>query len=326
MTKPEATFTDLATALEAGTHFLSTSHINPDGDALGSSLAVAELLDGMGKQVTVYNANGVPHSYAYLPTAGRIVHTLPKQFDTAIFLECPDAERIGDRLEDVVRIAGTTINIDHHASNSRYATLNYIDSTAAALGELIHPFFGHFQVEVTYAAAVALWTSLMTDTGSFRYDNTRAHTLRLAAELLEFGFDPAAIYDSVYERRSAAGTKLLGRAMSEFQLAGDGRVAWVTVPRQWFEELRGAPEDLSDLAEMLRGITGVEVSCVMREDTRGKVKVSMRSRSTADVHAVAQRHGGGGHTKAAGCTIAKPLETVRDTLLPELIAALPPRP
>lgn len=326
MTPPDATFAQVVAAFAAGDRFLLTSHIHPDGDALGCALALAELLDGLGKQVTVYNASRVPESYAYLPTADRVVRKLPAEFDTAVVLECPDLQRVGDRADAMVARASTVINIDHHASNSRYGTLNYIDSSAAALGEMIHPFFVHFDVAVTFPAAIALWTSLMSDTGSFRYDNTRPHTLRLAADMLEYGFDPAPIYDSIYERRSAAGTHLLGRALTAFELACEDRVAWVAVPNAWFAETGGAPEHLGSLAETLRGVTGVEVACVLREDAPGKVKVSLRSRSDANVHDVAAHFGGGGHVKAAGCLIRASLEEARDTVLAALEAALPPRP
>lgn len=324
MAGKDTTFEEVAAALQRGRRFVLTSHINPDGDALGCSLALAELLDGLGKQVTVYNESRVPARYAYLPTAGRVSRRLPTAFDTAVFLECPDHHRVGERVDTLMQVATTVINIDHHVSNSRYGTINYIDSSAAALGELLHPFFGHFDVPVTKAAAVALWTSLMTDTGSFRYDNTRPQTLRLAADMLEHGIDPAPIYDSVYERRSPAGLRLLGRAFTAAELIAGGRIAWVAVPHAWFRETGGTPEDLGTVAEDLRGVTGVEVSVVLREDRPGKVKVSMRSRSDADVHAIAKQFGGGGHVKAAGCTIRATLDDARAQVLAALCNALAP--
>ncbi len=325
MPPEDATFQDVAAALKRGRQFVLTSHVHPDGDALGSCLALAELLDALGKQVTVYNASRVPESYAYLPTISRVTRRLPAKFDTAVFLECPDHKRVGDRVDAVLATAETVLNIDHHVSNDRYGTLNYIDRTAAALCEMIHPFFAHFDIPVNTAAAVAIWTSLMTDTGSFRYDNTRPHTLRLAADMMEHGINPAPIYDSVYERRTAAGVRLEGRALAAVQLAADGRIAWVTVPHTWFKETGGTAEDLGGLAETLRGVAGVEVACVLREDRPGKVKVSLRSRSDANVHDVAAQFGGGGHVKASGCTIEGTLEAVQPRVLAALCNALPRR-
>lgn len=324
MPTKDATIPQVAAALKDGRRFVVTSHVNPDGDALGCSLAIAELLDALGKQVTVYNESRVPDAYGFLPTAKRVTRRLPTSFDTAVFLECPDHLRVGDRVDVVMQAATTVINIDHHASNSRYGTLNYIDSSAAALGEVVHELFTHLGVPVNRAAAVALWTSLMTDTGSFRYDNTRPATLRLAADMMEHGINPAQIFDSIYERRTAAGTRLIGRALAATEVVADGRIAWVAIPYAWFKDTGASAEELGNLAEDLRGINGVEMSCVMREDRPGKIKVSMRSRSDANVHDVAAQFGGGGHIKAAGCTIPGTLDDARDKLLAALHAALPP--
>lgn len=322
MPNRECSFEDVAAAIEAGRRFVLTSHVNPDGDGVGCCLALAELLDALGKEVIVYNEHRLPAAYEYLPTGQRFTQRLPDAYDTAVFLECPDNTRIGQRVDDVMRTADRILNIDHHATNALYGTHNYIDVTAAALGEMIHPFFPHFGVELNYPAAIALWTSLMTDTGSFKYSNTRPHTLRLAADLMEHGIQPAPIYESIYERRSAGGTRLFGRALAEVQTELDGKLAYTVIPYAWFEETGALPEDLENLPETLRGITGVEVSVVMREDRRGAFKISLRSKRDADVCSVARAFGGGGHKKAAGATIPGTVAEVQAQLLPLVRAVL----
>ncbi len=295
-------------------HFLVTSHARPDGDAIGSALALAQVLRRMGKRAEVVMADSVPVIYRSLPHAGSIVHAsqVPGPFDAAVILECDSLQR--------TRLSGLEslfqISIDHHASAKPFAHVNWIDCSAVATAELIFRLARAAQVTLTPEMATCLYTAVLTDTGSFGYSPTSACTFELAKYLVEPGADPGKIAQSVYFSAPFSKIKLLGVALSSLQR--EGAVTWMSVTRNDMERCDALDEDCEGLVNYALGIAGVEVAIFLREAAHERVRVSIRSKGAVDVAALAEKFGGGGHECAGGFSTAGPVEAAAERVLSEL--------
>ncbi|HXF83389.1 MAG TPA: bifunctional oligoribonuclease/PAP phosphatase NrnA [bacterium] len=304
-TLPEAIAGILRTAPDA----LLVCHVAPDGDCLGSALALALACEACGVRAVVGSADGVPEPYRNLPGAERVIAAPPEErHSVGVALECSSLDRAGTFAPALERCR-TLINIDHHLSNTGYGNLIYWDTAAAAVGELVYAVIRAMGVAVTPEIAQCLLTAIVTDTGSFRFPNTTPATLRLAAELMEHGASVHAVVERVYETRSAAALRLLGQALSRLAVSADGRVAWTVITPQMLAETGAGPEDVTGIVGMLRQIRGVKIALVF-EDGAGGVRVSIRSRDGVRANVVAEAFGGGGHQGAAGFTLPGPLEEI----------------
>ena len=300
--------------LRNGERFLVCSHSRPDGDAVGSILAMGMLLEQMGKHADLVTSDGVPAIYRGLPGARSIRHALRVHgpYDAAILLECDGLERA--RLRGLENFF--LINIDHHISGRAYAQLNWIDYGAASVGELVYRLVKAIGATVTPEMATCLYTTILTDTGGFTYGSIRASTFGLARELVIAGADPVAIAHDVCYSSPTSKALLLGAALGN--LKREGRLAWLWVTDQDMVRTCAAEEDCEGIVNVAVGISGVEVAVFLRELPERSVRLSLRSKGKVNVAEIAERLGGGGHGNASGCTLAGPLSRALDEILREL--------
>ena len=299
-------FEAVARVIRASKTAFLTVHQKPDGDALGSQLALARLMERVGLKVWMANEDAVPARYAFLPGARRIrtgPAGLPKRFDLAMVFECADLTRAGNT-GPVAKRAKTIINMDHHLNNRNYGTYNLVDPTAPAEILLAEALREMLDLPMDKDIAMAFYVGLYTETGGFRYNNTTPAVLRLASRLVEEGVNPKFVGEQVYERQPLRRLKLLARALDTLTVR-DG-VAWMWVTREDFVAMRASEEDVEDFVEYPRAVKGVQMAVFMRETRRGDVRVSLRAKSPVPVHRIAQRFSGGGHAYAAGCTVKAP--------------------
>lgn len=305
----------IAEALRSGRHVLLLNHVSPDGDCLGSTLALARALWARGQHATVGSADGVPEMYRFLPGSDRVVRAVPDgtAFDVVVFMECSTPDRAGALAAQAEGVR-LVINIDHHVSNAMYGDLVCFDAGAAAVGELVYPIVQALAPAIDVETATCLMTAILTDTGSFRYASVTPRTFRIAADLLAHGASPAEVYAEVYENRPAAAMRLLGMALSRMTLGEHGRVAWTAVTQEMLRESGAPMEEAEGIIGALRAIEGVQVAMLFKEEPDGW-RVSLRGRGAVRTHLIAEAFGGGGHAAAAGFTLTGPLvDVVRRTL------------
>ncbi len=283
--------------------FTVITHVSPDGDALGSSLALYAALLQMGKHAQVVCQDEVPRAYRFLPRAEAVL--LPEnalQTEYAISVDCADKQRLGTAAA-LFDAAKETANIDHHGTNIGFAVRNAVNAKAAAAGEMIAALLSMLPVAVDEAIATCLYTAIMTDTGNFAYNNTKPETLRTAAALLAAGADNTDIHRRIYATVPFAKQKLLGKALAAMQLYADGKICMTGLTLADFAACHAEKPDSDGIVERLRDIEGVEIAVFIREQEAGVYKISMRSKMAADVSRVAGELGGGGHKHAAGGTV-----------------------
>ncbi len=295
--------------------FLITAHVNLEGDSLGSQLGMKALLDSLGKTAVIVDNDPVPDHYKFLPKAGEVSNDLSAKldFEAALVLDCPTLKRIG-KVKDVIS-GKFIVNIDHHISNEKFGQINWVDPNASSAGEMVYKIYKEMGIKLTKEAALALYIAILTDTGSFNYDNTSSVTHEIAGELLGYGIDPASVSESVYERRSVADIKFLGRVLSTINVNKKGDVAYLEVTKIMLKETGGSLLKSEGFVNYARSVDKVKVAIIFKEDLNGKVNVSFRSKGEADVNKIAAFFGGGGHVKASGCIIEGRLAEVEERVL-----------
>jgi phosphoesterase RecJ-like protein len=312
--------------IEANDQFLVVSHLNPDGDAISSTLAMSCLLRRLGKTFVTANEGPVPNKFAYLPECGSIVDlsqsaTQPAGFAKVIAVDCADRERIG-KAQRLFAVDCAVLNIDHHVTNTRYGEVNVVRSDAAATVEMIYELARYCSVPIDLELANCVYTGLLTDTGGFRYANTTPQVMRIAAELLDLGVQGSALAQQTLETMSPAQIGLLQRALASLNFSADKKIAWIALTAQQLAETGAANEDTDGLVNYARNIEGVDVGLLFKQKSEREVKVSLRSSGRADVSRIAQAFAGGGHTRAAGCTIYSELPEAIDQVVREVGSAL----
>lgn len=302
--------------------FLVTTHENPDGDAVGSSLALAGYLRRLGKDVTIHICDPVPDLYAFLPLAEEVTQKLPdRDYDVCFVLDVGEFRRAGKQVADCRRI-GKFINIDHHLTSDDFGCINYIDPKAAATGILVHRIIKGAGDDVDYETALCLYTAIITDTGSFRYSNANPEAFAIAGELVSTGINTWNIAEKLYESQPRQRLELLALALSTMTISPRGDYASITVTLDMYEKT-GASAELTDgFVNYPRSIRGVEVSVFFREINPGLFKIGFRSKGKIDVSRIAAAFGGGGHHNAAGATMNGSLEEIKKKLFSYLESAL----
>ena len=300
--------TRIAEALQSRRNILILNHASPDGDSLGSTLALARALWARGQRALVGSAEGVPEMYRFLPESDRIVTVVPagETFDGVVFMECSTPERAGGLASCAVGVP-MWVNIDHHVSNTGYGDLVLLETDAAAVAEVVWPIIRVLHRSLDVDTATCLLTALLTDTGSFRHASVTPRSFRLAAELVSAGASPTAIYRWVYEDRTPAAIRLAGAALSRLALAEDGRVAWTAVTQAMLRETGAAMEESEGIVGTLIAIKGVLVALLFKEEPEG-IHVSLRAQEGIRANVLAEALGGGGHAAAAGFTAREPLD------------------
>lgn len=319
MTGGSRTLAEIGSLLRGARHVTIASHVDPDGDAIGSCLGLSFALDAAGVANTVLLASGetVPATYAFLPGADRFrAPSGAPEADVFVSVDSPRLGRLG-AAEAVARAARTLVMIDHHPDAAEEGHVHYFDASAAATGTLVWQLLPYLDVVPDVTIATCLYTALLTDTGRFSYSNTTSETLRQAADMTEAGAHPNDIYTAVYENRSAGAQQLVGTALARVTLANGGRVAYSWVTGADFESLGALPEEAENLIDYVRALGGVDA--VMLAKVNGTtVRASLRAKTDVDVGAVARAFGGGGHRAAAGFTHTGDLESLLAALLPML--------
>lgn len=322
----EAAYRDLASLLAGGKRFLLTGHRNPDGDSLGSTLALALALSAQGKEARVVMRDGWSSAYDGMPglASVSVSETLPPDWpgswDALVVMECPSADRTGWPN----MFAGKVVNVDHHPGNDRYGAVNLVELPAAAVGEIVADLLDLLRWPVTPDVATNLWVSLVSDTGSFRYGNTTPKALALGARLVAAGARPAEVNEFLFEAQPLPTLKLEALVLGTLELHGGGRVATVELPKRFLAESGASAEETEGLVNRARGLRGVRAAALLREGEDGEVRCSLRSKGEVDVRAVAARHHGGGHRNAAGCRVPGSIASVKPLVVAALVEATSP--
>lgn len=299
--------------IEKGGTFLVTTHIDPDGDAIGSAFALGLALKSLGKEVDVYLNDSIPYRYEFLPGPD-VMHELPEtKYDTVFVLDCGNLFRIGKGHE---RIAsnGPIVNIDHHTTNDLYGTLNLVDPEASSTGAIIYRLLKLLKVKIDRHIAMNIYTAVFTDTGSMRYENTGIEAFKICEEMIKAGVEPSFIAMKIYESHPKERFLLLGEVLRTLETYKE-TIAMAYVTGDMFQRT-GTNREFSDgFVEIIKEIRGIEVAILIRELGAYAWKISMRAKGTVDVAAICNLFGGGGHKNAAGCKMEGTVEEVRDKLL-----------
>jgi phosphoesterase RecJ-like protein len=315
---------DVLRAVSRASRIILTTHVNADGDGAGSEVALAAWLREAGKEAWIINPTAYPESVAFLlPEKSWVVEAgsaraqeISRNADLAVILDTSEASRIGRVMRLVKQLP--KVIVDHHpAGFDSLEGVSLCDPEACATGELVFDLVVRAGGPLPEASALGIYVAVLTDTGSFRFSNASPSAHRIVAELLEMGVDPEKTYRRVYGNVPVRKLVLLRAALGELEVDAESGLAWMTVPRGVVEELKATPDDIEGLVDYPRGIQGVEVGLLFRETARGATKVSFRSNGEVDVNAVARRFGGGGHVKASGALVQRPLPEVRDEVIRE---------
>ena len=304
--------------------WIVASHMNPDGDTLGSAIAMKVLLRSFGHEVLHVCPDPVPATLAFLPGAADVVQSIPlawREGTGVVTLDAADLGRFGQLAGELEAIR-PLVDVDHHVSNPLFGDVNVVLTDAAATGEVVFRLFQHFGVTIDTEAAYGMYVALVTDTGRFAYEATQAASHEMAAALIQAGVQPGHVYRMLYERVNLAELRIRGLALQKMSLSACGRIAWTTISREMLESTGALEEHTEGLVETLRTLEGVEVSITVRETSRGTLKASLRSKQHVDVSALAARFHGGGHRRAAGCTLTGTLEQAAATLVTAATEAL----
>ena len=298
-------------------------HMRPDGDCIGSELAVAYALKNLGKKVTVFNQDAMPEKLAFLDP-GRILRgpRKPRPYDAVVVTDCANYERMGT-ICDAVSRRETLINIDHHGSNTRYGDINWIDSKSASSGELVYRLLKQANWPITAPIADCLFTAISTDTGSFQYATTQPSTYHTAAELVNRGANLARICEEVYQSYPLSRVKLLKHMYNSFKLIEENQIAYFWVRQSDYRKAGAVPDESEGLIDHIRDIQGVKVACLFEEIEPEITRISLRSKlPDLDVSTIAVAFGGGGHQSAAGSRIPGKQRTVQQRVLAAVKQAL----
>jgi len=313
-------FAEIAAALRDHQSFVVMSHVRPDGDAIGSQLAMGFALEAMGKRVVYLNEDGLPDNLRFLPGSERIEQPDgPIEIDVALALDTATKPRLGDKVLEAVSGAKLWINIDHHISNPGYGDLNYIDGGSPATGEIIYDLIIDQELPLPDETRDAIYVAVSTDTGSFQYPSTTARTYEMAADLVRRGLDVGRINSETYDNYPYRRLELIRALLNTLERSVGGQVADWQLSSAMRRKLELQPEDSEGLIDTIRAIRGVTVAVFFEELDDYRVRVSMRSKDRRiDVCQIAMKFGGGGHALAAGIRMNGPIAEARVAVLEEI--------
>jgi phosphoesterase RecJ-like protein len=305
MTNPPA---ELIDRIKQGQRFVVASHQRPDGDAIGSAMAMALALEELGKDATVVT-DAIPPAFLQ-PFPGvdtvRITPEVTEAYDAALIMECSELSRTGVKGLD----RSTVLNIDHHPGNTGYGAINWVDESAAACGEMVFTLIEALGAPLTEAVATHIYLAVLTDTGSFHFSHLTPRTYEIARRCVEAGADPAWIARTHYDSNTLARVRIFGTVMNGMVIVGEGRIALLSITRRTMTDLGGTNDDLEGLINFPLTVKDIEAVAFFKEVGDNDWRVSLRSKGSVDVGAIARRQGGGGHTNAAGCSATGVLDDV----------------
>jgi phosphoesterase RecJ-like protein len=317
-TAPSVPADQIQSALEGSKRVVIVSHVDPDGDAIGTQLAFGGYLRAIGKEVLSVRDSGIPDKYAFLPEVETIIPVEALRDieppDTALILECPSIERMG-RVADFLREGMTTILIDHHRDSTPFGDVNWIDVGASSVGELAWMYFREIGFSLSTDMATQLYAAVLTDTGRFRYGSTTQRTMICAGELIAAGANPHRICDEVYYNQRPAVMKLMGKVLNEVEFHERDTICVLKLTKDMLAQSGARESDSEGLVDFTLFNRGVVAGALLKEVDEHSTRVSLRSNNHVDVSAIAQRFDGGGHYNAAGCTMPWGMERARKEIV-----------
>ena len=322
-------FDKISRVIQKNKNFLITSHINLDGDGIGSELALYFILKKLNKKVTILNQDRIPKIYDFLPDSDKVQYwnnnrINPKSIDVGIALDCSSIKRIG-RTYEIFKDIKTIINIDHHKSNENFGNLNYLDCSASSVGEIIYELITFLNIDLLdEKISTCLFTAIITDTGSFRYSNVSSKTFGVASHLTRYRIKSHLIANNIYNRSTYPGLKLLGESLLTLEMDDSNYVSWLTITRKMLNDTNANDEDIEGIINIATTLNNVEISILFRETKDNKIKVSFRSKGNFDVNKFAGKFKGGGHPNAAGCLCLGKLDEIKEKILSKLFKEIKP--
>ena len=307
----------IAEIIAGSESFIITSHIDPDGDAIGCALAMYSVLRRLGKSVKVVLEDRIPAAFRFLEGSDDVVTTGTEPADVAIVVDAAGLDRVG-WVQELVRKSRMIVNIDHHGSNDGFGHENLVIKGAGACGEIVYNLFKEMQSELTSGEAAALYVAILSDTGCFRFPNTTSDTHRIAARLLDLGASPYHTAAEIFWKKSPSALKLLGNALSTIEITNGGAIASMEVTRRMFEDTGADPRDTEGFTNYPRSIRNVQIGILFREIESGLFRVSLRAREGYAIDEIAKIFGGGGHPTAAGFRIEGDLTSIKERLRNEI--------
>jgi len=310
--------------LKKSDRVLLASHTNPDGDAIGSLLAIGIVLDSLNKNIFLFNESPIPAVYRFVPFIERIEHEIPAalEFDTAVILDCGNLQRIGKGVSAASRIP-VILNIDHHLTNNNFGTCQLIDTKACSTAEIVYRIIKMMGISINSAIATSIYTGILTDTGSFRFSNTNRSAFAICAEMTSCGVNPYEVAQHVYGTYSLGRIRLLNFALDSIEISSNGKLSMMTITQEMINETGTHSEDIEGLINYARRIKDVKVAALIQEQKAESDQsiglktfhVSLRSDGKFDVSAIASAFGGGGHISAAGFNIETTLEALKTQII-----------
>ncbi len=310
--------------IKDGRHILIVSHAEPDGDCVGSLVALGLALAKLDKKITMFNPSPIPAVYRFLPGIDRIVQQIKKAdtYDLAIVLDCGDMVRVGEACTEVGKIP-IIINIDHHVSNTGFGHIQLIDTSACATAEIVYRLINTLQIPFNKAIATSIYTGILTDTGSFRFSNTNRAAYAISSAMIDAGVEPHSVAQRVFGTYSLGRIKLLNMALNSIEISDNGKLSMMTITRSMLNTTGTNTEDIDGMINYARRIEDVKVAALIHEIKNGAGKfanmnryhVSLRSDSSVDVARIAGKFGGGGHASAAGFQIESTLMALKTKII-----------
>lgn len=315
---------ELARVLLDARQILIVTHIYPDADALGSQLALGDILAGLGKKVALFGEEKISYMYDFLPGSEKLVTELPNisEFDCVVALDCGDCKRLGQHM-DVFLAVHPLVMIDHHSGNNLFGDLNWVDAKRASTGEMVYDLAVALDAPISYEAAYCLYAAIVSDTGSFKYSSTTADTFRVAGELCRMGVKPSEVAGNLFDNFTVNRLHLMKEVLGTLSLHAQDRIATIHVTQGMFTDTGASVADTETFINYPRSLSSVKIAVFIKEAKPDEISVSMRSKGVYDVAAVAAGFGGGGHRNAAGFRVRNcDVRSVREQVLAALAAVV----
>jgi len=315
---------EISKVLQKNNNILITSHVNLDGDGIGSELALYFILKKLKKNPIILNQSKLPKIYDFLPGSNKVQYLEDnyidtKSIDVGIVLDCSNVKRIGKTYE-IFKNIKTVINIDHHMSNEKFGDLNYVDSSVSSVGEIIYELSRSINIDLLDEdISTCLFTAIITDTGSFRYSNVSSKTFKIASDLTSRGIMPHLIADNIYNRNTYSGLKLLGEALSTLETDDSNYVSWMNITRKMLNNTKARDEEIEGIIDVATTLDNTEITVLFKETKDNKIKISFRSKGNFDVNKFAGKFKGGGHPNAAGCLCSGKMYKIKEKIISELL-------
>ena len=304
--------------IEESNNIYIASHVQPDGDSIGSILALGMAIKKVKKEVNIIKVDDIPVDYSFLPKLEIIrEYDVENNIDIFISLDSSDLDRLGIGKQFALK-ANKVINLDHHITNGNFGDINIVSSSSAATGEIVYEFIKRMEIKIDRDMATCLYTAISTDTGSFMYCNTTYKTHLIAAELLKLGIDKDYINRRLYQSKSIERVNLFISSLNKLEYFLDGKIGITVVTQDMLKDNNAKLEDTEGVISFIRDIDSIEVACLLKEINDKETKISMRSKKYVDVSAICDRFNGGGHKRAAGCTIYNKIDIAKELILKEI--------